>query len=74
MVSAVIAKLKRWGNSLGLIVPAEEVHQLDLRDGDLVDVELRGRVRTLEDLAGTLQLRTGLDRLMREVKEGWDDL
>lgn len=74
MQEPVIVKLRRWGNSLGLIVPARSVRERGLREGDLVDVELTGRASTLADLSGTIQLRTDLDRLMREVKEGWDDL
>ncbi len=74
MAAPVIVKLKKWGNSLGLIVPAETVRERGLVEGDLVDVELRGRARTLEDLSGTIELRTNLDRLMRDVKAGWDDL
>ena len=74
MQEAVIVKLRRWGNSLGLIVPAQSVREHGLREGDLVDVELKGQASTLENLSGTLHLRTDLDRLMREVKEGWDDL
>ena len=74
MQATVIVKLKRWGNSLGLIVPAQAVREHGLREGDLVDVELKGRAATLESLSGTVHLHTTLDRLMREIKEGWDDL
>lgn len=70
----MIVKLKRWGNSLGLIVPSETVHERQLRDGDLLEIEIRGRTQTLYDLAGSIQLRSDLDSLMREVKAGWDDL
>jgi len=70
----VLAKVRRWGNSLGLIVPADIVRARGLREGDQVDIEIRQRVPTIEELAGSFQLRTNLKTLLREMEEGWDDL
>jgi len=70
----VLTKVRRWGNSLGLIVPADVARARGLRDGDQVDIEIRKRVPTIEELAGSFQLRTDLKTLLREMEEGWDDL
>ena len=34
------AKIKQWGNSLGLIIPKEIVKLEDLNEGDIVKVEI----------------------------------
>ena len=70
----MLAKVRRWGNSLGLIVPADVARDRGLRVGDQVDIEIRKRVPTIEELAGSFQLRTNLKTLLREMEEGWDDL
>ncbi len=54
----MITRVKRWGNSLGLIVPAEVARRQNIRDGDYLEVEIRRRVPTPSELS----------------KEGWDDL
>ena len=34
------AKIKRWGNSLALIIPKEITKQEDLAEGDMVKIEI----------------------------------
>ncbi len=69
----MLTKVKRWGNSLGLIVPADIVRSQGLRDGDTIQIDFRGRIRTFEELGGSIHLRTNLRTLLREMEEGWDD-
>src|SRR5947199_1289117 len=40
---SVIARAKKWGNSLGFILPDEVVHRYDIRNGDFLEVEKIGR-------------------------------
>ena len=34
------AEIKQWGNSLGIIIPAEEVKKLNLNSGDTVKINI----------------------------------
>jgi antitoxin component of MazEF toxin-antitoxin module len=70
----VITRAKKWGNSLGLIVPAEIARRQNIRDGDYLEVEIRRRIPRPDELSGTWTFRRSLSDLMREMKEGWDDL
>jgi len=70
----VLTKAKKWGNSIGLVIPAEVVHQERIRPGDAVELVVRRRIPRLEELGGTLRLRHKLEDLLREMEEGWDDL
>jgi len=70
----VLTKAKKWGNSIGLVIPAEVVHDEGIRPGDAVELVVRRRVPRLEELGGTLKLRHKLEDLLREMEEGWDDL
>ena len=70
----MITRVKRWGNSLGLIVPAEVARSQNIRDGDYLEVVIRRRVPTPSELSGTWKFRRNLPDLIREMKEGWDDL
>ena len=70
----MLAKAKKWGNSIGLIVPADVVRMEGIRPGDVVDVQIRKRIPSLEELSGTVKLRHTLRDLLREMEEGWDDI
>ena len=70
----MLAKVKKWGNSLGLIVPADVVRSQGIRDGDVLEVEIRRKSPSPEELGGTVEFKTDLAALLREVEEGWKDL
>lgn len=72
-LGAMLGKVKKWGNSLGLVVPAEVARGHGLREGDVVEFEIRRRVPSLEELAGTVKFRIPLKKLLKEMEEGWDD-
>lgn len=38
-------KIKRWGNSLALIIPKEITKQEELNEGDIVKVEISKEIR-----------------------------
>ncbi len=69
----MLAKVKKWGNSLGLIVPAEAIRSQGIREGDILEVELRRKAPSLEDLGGTVVFHTKLSVLLGEMEEGWED-
>ena len=46
------ARLRKWGSSLGIVVPKEIVDEQRLSPGDEIEIEVRP-ARTLKDLFGT---------------------
>ncbi len=70
----VLATVKKWGNSLGLVVPADVAKAHGLKPGDTLEVEFRRRVRSMEELSGTMRFRRDLLTVLREMEAGWDDL
>lgn len=42
----VASKVKKWGNSLGIIIPAETAKIMSLSEGDVVDVGIIKKERT----------------------------
>ena len=70
----VLTKAKKWGNSIGLVIPAEVVKTEKIRPGDAIELIVRKRVPRLEEIGGTVKLRHKLQDLLREMEEGWDDL
>ena len=40
-MSSIHSEIKRWGNSLALIIPSEKVKDLGLEEGIAVDIEIK---------------------------------
>ena len=70
----MLTRAKKWGNSIGLVIPSALVKKERIRPGDTVEVVVRRRLPRLEELGGTVKLHHNLEDLLREMEEGWDDL
>jgi antitoxin component of MazEF toxin-antitoxin module len=70
----VLSKAKKWGNSIGLVIPSDLVKKERIRPGDTVEILVRRRLPRLEELGGTVKLRHNLEDLLGEMEAGWDDL
>lgn len=55
-----VSKIARWGNSLGLRIPQEGVDQLKLKEGESVNVRVKG---------GTITIRRAKTRKQWTEKE-----
>lgn len=63
-------KLKRWGNSFGVIVPKEVVEREGLREGEEVEIWVR-KASNVTDLFGKYKFRD-LQREKEKMRKGWD--
>ncbi len=65
------SRLRRWGNSLGVIVPKELVRREGLREGEEVEVQVR-RVSDIRALRGKFPIRE-LQKAKEEMRKGWSE-
>ena len=63
------AKIKQWGNSLGLVIPKEIVKLEDLNEGDIVKVEISKEKRV--DAFGILKGKPSFKEEDEEHGEFW---
>jgi len=67
----VNARVRRWGSSLGIVLPKEVVRRETLRAGDEVTLSVR-KARTVREAFGTLRgWRVNPQKLKDEIREGW---
>ncbi len=64
--------VRRIGNSLGLIIPSEEVERHKLKEGDVVELEVEKRVN-LREMFGTLQFPKSTQEMKDEARAEWGD-
>ena len=52
----VLMKTKQWGNSVGMIIPAEIVKDLSIHPGEEVVVEIKKKENPLKELWGAFKM------------------
>ncbi|AFU57859.1 hypothetical protein Ngar_c09170 [Candidatus Nitrososphaera gargensis Ga9.2] len=76
MAAKVRVKAKRWGSSLGFIIPNEVVKEQKIREGDELEIELQ-KVSNIEKLFGLAHGKrpAGLttQKIKDELRAGWHD-
>ena len=62
------AKTKKWGNSIGVIIPKEVVRDNNIKPNQQVTLMLNAKPFTTgRDISGTLKFKKSTEKLMREV-------
>ena len=69
------AEVRKWGHSLGLVIPATSVKKLKLREHEILDIKIkkRGKREDLMDLFGIVKWGEPTKKIIKEIKEGWGD-
>ncbi len=68
----VRAKVRRIGNSLGVIIPSEEAESNGLAEGDSVEIEVRRRAN-LKELFGSAKFTRSAQQIKDEARKGWGE-
>ncbi len=69
-MSRIRARVRRWGSSLGIVVPSEVVKELQLKAGDeaIVEIDRAG----IEEAFGSLKdWAVDPQKLKDELRRGW---
>jgi len=68
----VLVKTKKWGNSIGIIIPKEIARELKLSQGEQIDVDFHKKSRlVLKDLWEFGKQHGKIDlRLLKEIRKG----
>jgi len=70
----VKTKLKRWGNSYGVVVPINSVEEEGAKEGDEVIILMRKKekINILRETFGTHKFKKPVEKLMKEMDEELD--
>ena len=72
-MSEVTTRIKRWGNSHGIIIPMSVIDGKKLREGEEVDVIIMKKGNVLRKSFGTHKFSKDTKKIMEEVdKELYD--
>jgi antitoxin component of MazEF toxin-antitoxin module len=69
MVVQTKARLKKWGNSLGVVIPKEAAERNGLRVGEEVEIQVT-KVSDITELRGKYPIED-LQAAKEEMRKGW---
>jgi len=68
---AIEVKTKKWGNSLGIIIPSKEAEGLKLKENQTIRVEIHLNTENpLKELFGSYKSKIPTEQLLKEIREG----
>lgn len=72
------ARARRWGGSLGVVLPRGLVEEAGIEDGSELEISVRRRDILGKDLVGCLRdelraMNLDWDEVRKELKAGWQE-
>jgi antitoxin component of MazEF toxin-antitoxin module len=64
-------KVRRIGNSLGIIISVKEAKKYKIVEGDVIDIEVEKKAN-IKEIFGSLSFSRGTQRLKDDAKTGWE--
>ena len=62
--------IKKWGNSLGIVIPKEAVEKEELKENDKIKIKIRKEF-DYSDVFGTLKMTMPPQKFKDLAREGW---
>lgn len=61
---------KKWGNSLGVIIPAKTVKELKLKEHEQIVIDIRNKNQTvLQEMFGALPTKKDTSHMLKEARK-----
>ncbi|MBS3080477.1 AbrB/MazE/SpoVT family DNA-binding domain-containing protein [Candidatus Pacearchaeota archaeon] len=68
------SKLRKWGNSFGIVVPQKAIEEENIKEGDEITVLLGKKKPNLRKLFGAHKFKEPVEEIMKKIdKELYDD-
>ena len=64
-----MVKLREWGNSIGVVLPKEELKKEHLKAGDEIEIVVRRKTNPLREAFGKLKFKKSTEQILKEVDE-----
>lgn len=73
-MQTVQSQIRKWGRSLGIVIPKEAVSKENLKEGEKIEIIVLKRTNALEKTFGKVKTMRSTEEIMKEIKEeAWDE-
>ena len=66
---AIEVKTKRWGNSIGVIIPSETLEKLNIKPNEKIVIEIRKKENVLGELFGSMKFDKPVKEIVKEARK-----
>ena len=70
----MITKTKRWGNSIGIVIPKEDAERMNIKIGESIMIEIKKKENVLRELQGSMKFGDSkkiLKEIRKEMESKW---
>lgn len=64
----IISKTRKWGSSLGVVIPKQVVKEFKLRENEEIAFEITKKENPLKELFGSGKFSKPTEQLLKEVR------
>lgn len=64
-------KVKKWGNSVGVVIPKEAVERMNIKLGESIVVDIKRKESVLRELFGSMDLGDP-EKILKEVRKEFE--
>ncbi len=62
-------KTKRWGNSVGVIIPSETIENLNIKPDEKIVIEIIKKENVLKELFGSMKFDKPIKEIVKETRK-----
>lgn len=66
---AIQVKTKKWGNSIGIVIPSETVEKFNLKPKETILIEIEKKDNVLKEMFGKLKFKKPTEQILKEVRK-----
>ena len=65
----IILKTRKWGSSIGMVIPKKVAKELKIRENQDVIVDIKPKENPLKELFGSVKLSKPTEQILKEIRE-----
>jgi len=66
---AIEVKTKKWGNSIGLVIPREDVERLNIKPEEEIIIEIEKKNNVLKEMFGKAKFKKSAKKMIEDLRK-----
>ena len=66
---AIEVKTKKWGNSIGIVIPSETINRLNIKPEERIVIQIEKKTNVLKEMFGIMKSKKSTKQMVKEARE-----
>ena len=67
---AIEVKTKKWGNSIGIVIPSETINKLNIKPEERIIIQIERKTNVLKEMFGKAKFKKSAKKMIEEFRRG----